>query len=129
MSKVKNDESAKSGKSSNNLSKVTKKPKKGTVTDRMVRMIRHSFDNLFDDKGLSLAKIRNFIANNFEVEMTTTYYKTIFKKAIHNEFKNGRIVMTNDTGDKINYSKRFEMVTDADAEEDASDSSDNFNEE
>lgn len=119
MAKTKSDQSPKSVKPAKNLTKVTKNPRSNDPTKnrRIAESVTIAFQQLprVDNQGLSLQKIKNFVKNRgFSMNEENA---TILKEFIANEFQHGRIVMTNGHGDKINFTKRLEMVQEAESED------------
>lgn len=111
MVKVTTKQSNNIDKPVKNLSKVTKKQreKKENKSDRMAEMVIDAFERWPNEEGITLRGIKKHIATTFYVEMTKAN-QTIIKKFLGKEFREGRLSMTNDDGDKLNYAKRFVMV-------------------
>lgn len=120
MAKTKADQSPKSVKPAKNLTKVAKTPRSNDPTKnrRIAEMVTTAFQLLqrVGDQGLSLQKIKNFVKNHGF--LMNEENAAILKEFIANEFEHGRIVMTNgDGGGKINFTKRFEMVEEAESDD------------
>lgn len=112
MAKEKKVQSTTTEKPAKNLSKVAKKPrvKKETMSDLVAQMVTDAFNKSENPQGITLIGIRNYMAKTFNLEMSKST-KTLIKKFIGKEFRQGRIVMTNKAdSSKIDYTKRFDMI-------------------
>ncbi|KAJ6640895.1 hypothetical protein Bhyg_05828 [Pseudolycoriella hygida] len=82
--------------------------KSSFIAAMVVSALRIAGDDVPGKEGVTLAKIKSFISETYNLEMTKPNI-TIIKKFLNREFQSGRIVMTNYDGDRINYTKRFSV--------------------
>lgn len=113
---AKTKDSNNSGKPAKNLQKVEKPKQREVDAGMIIETIIELTSNLENGQGAALASIRNHIARTYEFRMGKVR-QTIIKEIISEEFNAGNITMTNHSGSKINFTKRFDVVAEGDDDE------------
>lgn len=107
----------KSGKPVKNLQKLEKQKQLDVDVDAsmIIDTINKLTSTLENGKGAPLVSIRNYVAKTHGLKMSVPR-QTMIKEIIAKEFNDGRIRMTNHGGTKINFTKRFDVVTEHEEE-------------
>lgn len=117
MAKTKNTtSSANDDKPAKKLKKVEKPIKRNIETAMVINTIKELTSKLEDGVGAPLVQIRNYIADNFGFRMGKNRQLEI-KEIMSTQFGEGKIGMTNSESEKINFTKRFEVMDDDSEEE------------
>lgn len=107
-----------------NLTKVTKakNSKKDSPVKAMGEMIQRAMEQMEftnDVLGFTLMRIRNYIAKNEGVDMQDKANKTMIKRALRQQYKDGTIVVVDAYDRTFGYGKRFylaDMMPSSDSE-------------
>lgn len=76
---------------------------------KTAEMVAEALITLKNRKGVTLQAIRKYLTNEYNCILTTQIGQLI-KKYLGDEFEAGRLQMTNDESDTINYKRRFKVV-------------------
>lgn len=88
--------------------KVDKATEPRIKNPAVAEMVTNALNTLKNRQGVPLAGIKKFIAKTYGLEMTKAR-QTLIRKAMAAEFTEGRIRMTNDEKETIDFSKRFSV--------------------
>lgn len=105
-------EQAKESKPPTKLQKVEKTKQRdidAAVIIESLKALNNSDSNLEKGQGFALVTIRTHISKTLGTKMGKAR-QMLIKETIEAEFRGGRIIMTNDDGEKINFRKRFDLV-------------------
>lgn len=105
----------KSGKPVKKLPKIEKPKQRDVDAEMITESIVQLTSELENDKGAPLVSIRNYISRTHGLKMSVSR-QTMIKEIIAKGFIDGRIKMTNHGGTKINFTKRFAVVTEDEEE-------------